>query len=125
MSLLKPPPNVRSADDHIGLEDFYAMPESHQFIYMPTRAPWPKESVDSILPTIQMSYKRNGKYVRIKASAWLKQFRRVEQITWAPELPEIIADKLIRDGGWRAHPGEHRVSFSDRCYTSATRKRMA
>src|SRR6516165_2103001 len=107
MSLLKPPPNVRSADDHIGLDDFYAVPESHQFIYMPTRAHWPKESVDSILPTIQMPYKRNGKFVKLKSSVWLKQFRRVEQITWAPELPEIIADKLVRDGGWRAHPGAH------------------
>jgi hypothetical protein len=107
MSLLKPPPNVRSADDHIGLDDFYAVPESHQFIYMPTRAHWPKESVDSILPAIQMPYKRNGKFVKLKSSVWLKQFRRVEQVTWAPELPEIIADKLIRDGGWQAHPGAH------------------
>ena len=65
MSLLKPPPNIRSADDHIGLEDFYAVPESHQFIYMPTRAHWPKESVDSILPTIQMPYKKNGKFVKL------------------------------------------------------------
>jgi hypothetical protein len=69
MSLLSPPPNVRSADNHIGLEDFYAVPESNQFIYMPTRALWPKESVDSILPAIQMPYKRNSKFVMLKPSA--------------------------------------------------------
>jgi hypothetical protein len=111
MSLLKPPPNVRSADNHIGLEDFYAVPESHQFVYMPTRAHWPKESVDSILPPIQMPYKRNGKFVRLKPSAWLKQFRRVEQITWAPGLPEIIEDKLISDGGWKKRPGAHGLNL--------------
>jgi hypothetical protein len=60
MSLLKPPPSVRSADGHIGLEDFYAVPETNQFIYMPTRAPWPKESVDGILPMVQMPYKRTA-----------------------------------------------------------------
>jgi hypothetical protein len=105
MPLLKPPPNIRSADDHIGLEDFYAVPESHQFIYMPTRAHWPKESVDSILPMIQMAYKQNGKFVKLKPSVWLTRHRRVEQITWAPGLPEIIEDKLISDGGWKARPG--------------------
>jgi hypothetical protein len=107
MSLPDPPPSVRSADNHISLADFYAVPESHQFIYMPTRGHWPKESVDSILPAVQMPCKRNGKWVMLKASVWLKQFRRVEQITWAPGLPEIVEDRLISDGGWRTHPGAH------------------
>jgi hypothetical protein len=105
MSLLKPPPNVRSADNHIGLEDFYAVPESHQFIYMPTRGHWPKESVDSILPMIQMPYKQNGKFVRLKPSTWLKQYRRIEQITWVPGLSEIVENKLIFDCGWQERPG--------------------
>jgi len=111
MSLLKPPPNIRSADNHIGLEDFYAVPELHQFIYMPTRGHWPKESVDSILPPIQMPYKRNGNFVKLKPSAWLKQYRRVEQITWIPGLPEIIEDKLISDGGWKKRPGAHGLNL--------------
>src|SRR6516225_831626 len=105
MSLLKPPPDVRSADGHIGLEDFYAVPETNQFMFMPTRALWSKESVDSILPPVQMPYKRNGKFVKLKASVWLKQFRRVEQITWAPGLPAIIADRFVLDGGWIDHAG--------------------
>ena len=111
MSLPNPPPGVRSADNHIGLDDFYAVPESHQFIYMPTRGHWPKESVDTILPPIQMPYKRNGKFVKLKPSAWLKQYRRVEQITWAPGLPEIIEDKLISDGGWKDRPGAHGLNL--------------
>jgi hypothetical protein len=111
VSLPSPPPGVRSADNHIGLDDFYAVPESHQFIYMPTRGHWPKESVDTILPPIQMPYKRNGKFVKLKPSAWLKQYRRVEQITWAPGLPEIIEDKLISDGGWKDRPGAHGLNL--------------
>jgi hypothetical protein len=104
---LPEPPNIRSVDNHIGLDDFYAIPGSNQFMFMPTRELWPKESVDSILPTIQMPYKRNGKWVVLKPSAWLKQYRRTEQITWAPALPEIIEDQLIFDGGWQERSGAH------------------
>jgi hypothetical protein len=100
------PARIRSIDTAIGLDDFYAVPESNKFMFMPTRALWPAESVDGILPGIQMPYKRNGKWVKLKPSAWLKQFRRVEQISWAPGLPEIIEDRLIFDGGWRHRPGE-------------------
>src|SRR6478672_7219275 len=111
MSLLEPPSDVRSADDHIGLKDFYAVPESHQFTYMPTRAQWPQASVDSILPPVKMPYKHNGKYVKLKPSVWLQRYRRVEQITWAPGLPEIIEDRLITDGGWRERPGAHALNL--------------
>jgi hypothetical protein len=111
MSLPDPPPNIRSADHHIGLENFYAVPGSNQYIYIPTRELWPKDSVDSILPVIQMPFKRNGKFVKLKPSVWLKQYRRVEQITWAPGLPEIIEDRLISDGGWHAHAGAHALNL--------------
>jgi hypothetical protein len=97
--------DIRSDDGAICLGDFYAVPESNQFMFMPTRALWSKESVDSILPPVQMPYKRNGKFVKLKASVWLKQFRRVEQITWAPGLPAIIADRFVLDGGWIDHAG--------------------
>jgi hypothetical protein len=98
-------------DGHIGLEDFYAVPGSSQYLYMPTRELWPIGSVDTILPPIQMPQKRNGKFVKLKPSVWLKQFRRVEQVTWAPGLPEIVEDQLISDGGWRTHPGAHGLNL--------------
>jgi hypothetical protein len=47
----------------------------------------------------------------LKPAAWLKQFRRVEQITWAPGRPEIIEDELISDGGWKARPGAHGLNL--------------
>jgi hypothetical protein len=107
MSLPKPPPNVRSADDSLGLEDFFAVPESNRFLYRPLRTFWPAESVDKILPRVRMPYKQNGKYVMLKPTVWLMRLRRVEQATWVPGLPEIIEDKLIFDGGWQQRPGAH------------------
>jgi hypothetical protein len=105
--LLKPPPNCRSADNSISLETFFAVPESSQFIYRPLRTFWRAENIDKILPMVQMPYKHNGKLVTLKPTVWLMRFRRIEQTTWAPGLPEIIEDKLIFEGGWRAQPGAH------------------
>jgi hypothetical protein len=98
-------------DNHIGLEDFYAVPGSSQYLYLPTRELWPISSVDTILPPVQTPQKRNGKFVKIKPSTWLKQYRRVEQITWVPGLPEIIEDRLIFDGGWDERPGAHGLNL--------------
>ena len=78
------PARIRSTDNAISLADFYAVPESNKFMFMPTRTLWPSESVDGILPLVPMPYKHNGKWVKLKPSAWLKQFRRVEQLTWLP-----------------------------------------
>ena len=38
-------------------------------------------------------------------SAWIDQNLPVEQMTWAPGLPEVIRDKLVSDGGWIDHEG--------------------
>jgi Family of unknown function (DUF5906) len=109
--LSNPPSGTRSADGAIGLEDFYAVPSSNQFLFMPTRELWPGASVNGILPMVLMPYKRNGKWVMLKPHAWLKQFRRVEQLTWVPGLPEIIEDRLIFDGGWQQRQGAHALNL--------------
>ena len=110
MSLPKPP-DIRSADGAISLEDFYAIPDSSRFMFIPTHTTWPRESVDCILPKILTGEKRNGKLVKIKPSDWLKQNRRVEQVTWMPGLPEVIEGKLLSDGGWKDRPGAHALNL--------------
>jgi hypothetical protein len=80
-------------------------------MYMPTRGLWPPQSVNGILPPVPLNYKHNGKWVTLKPAVWLKQHRRVEQITWVPGLPEIIEDRLIADGGWREHPGARALNL--------------
>jgi hypothetical protein len=93
------PSTIRSADNVIGLDDFYAVPASDMYMYMPTRELWPGQSVNGILPAIQTSQKRNGKYETLNPVIWLRRFRRVEQVTWMPGSPEIIQDWLrVRPG---------------------------
>jgi hypothetical protein len=70
----------------VQIEDFYAYMPQHNYIYAPSREPWPKESIDG----------RLGK----GAHRWLDQNRPVEQLTWAPGLPMIITNRLISEGGW-------------------------
>jgi hypothetical protein len=106
-----PPKGAPSADGVIALEDFYAFPPSRVCIYVPCREPWPMQSVNEVLPW-QIVYdaaghplKKNGKVVKIKAAEWLQTYRRVEQLTWAPGMPDIILDKYVVDGGWFTRPG--------------------
>jgi len=68
---------------------------------------WPKESVDSFLLPVPLNYKRNDKWVTLEPLLRLKPYRRVEQITWAPGLPEIIENKLLSEGGWKDRPAAH------------------
>jgi hypothetical protein len=82
--------------DTIALEDFYAYMPAHQFIYTRTRELWPAASVDGKLPKV-------GK---LKASTWLDKNRSVEQMTWAPGLPMIISDKVVKDSGWIDSSGD-------------------
>jgi hypothetical protein len=105
------PASARSADGAIAPEDFYAFPPSHAYVYMPCREFWPAESVNSILPPQIIigpggqPLKSGGKIVQLRPSQWLDRYRRVEQMTWAPGLPEIIRDKHVVDGGWFDRPG--------------------
>ena len=91
----------------VSLFDFYAYMPMHNYIYVPARALWPAASVNARIPPIPLTdptgnpvLDEDGKPVKLRASAWLDQFRAVEQMTWAPGLPITIRDKLILEGGW-------------------------
>ena len=51
------------------------------------------------------STSKTGKPETIQPSAWLARHAPVEQMTWAPGLPQLIRDNLIGDGGWIEHEG--------------------
>ena len=40
----------RLAGQGVGLDDFYAYMERHDYLYAPTRQPWPASSVNARLP---------------------------------------------------------------------------
>jgi hypothetical protein len=81
----------------ISLDDFRAYMPAHTYIYVPTREMWTAASIDARL--------QNPESSRAKASKWLDCNRPVEQMTWAPGMPMLIADRIIADGGWVEHRG--------------------
>lgn len=97
--------------ESVSLEDFYAHMPSHQYIFMPTREPWPASSVNSRIGKVTAAGKDGkplldnaGKKILVLASDWLDKNKPVEQMTWAPGFPEIIVDRLIAEGGWIHRP---------------------
>jgi hypothetical protein len=105
-------PGWRAALKPISVDDFVAYLPAHNYIFLPTREPWPASSVDSQLPPVPKLDKdgnavldKKGKTMRMQAHTWLDKNRPVQQMTWAPGLPVLIHDKLVADGGWIDRPG--------------------
>jgi hypothetical protein len=103
-------------DEHVvgavSLDNFYAYMPMHQYMFAPALSLWPAASVNARISPITLTDDKgdpvldeDGDRVILSASAWLDRFRPVEQITWAPGLPEVIRDRLILEGGWVPHPG--------------------
>ena len=97
----------RLAGQGVGLDDFYAYMERHNYLYAPTRQFWPASSVDARIPPVplldatgQPIVDEKGKPKTIPASTWLDQHHPVEQITWAPGKPMLIKNLLMDEGGW-------------------------
>ena len=88
-------PGSTEAEAAVTRQDFWAYMPSHAYIYTPTRELWPAASVNSRVAPIACGPKDS-----MKASEWLDQHRAVEQMTWAPGLPEVIEGRLIAGGGW-------------------------
>jgi hypothetical protein len=57
---------------------------------------WPAASINARVPQPAKN---------VSASAWLDQHRPVEQMTWAPGQPMLIANRLIAEGGWIERSG--------------------
>jgi hypothetical protein len=93
-------------------EHFVADMETHSYIYLPTRKPWPAPSVNARIRPVAL-LDADGRPVldskkkpkRIPASEWLDKNRPIEAVTWAPGEPMIIKDRLVAQGGWFEHPG--------------------
>jgi hypothetical protein len=89
-------------EKELSLDDFYcymAMPNA--YIFRPTREIWPATSVNARVAPVPTGRKNDeGEDEEITASRWIARGRPVEQLTWAPGLPELIKDRIISDGGW-------------------------
>jgi hypothetical protein len=93
------------ADVGVKLKDFYAFMPMHNYIFAPSREPWPATSVNARIPSVVVDIDEKGEEVTIKASTWIDRNQPVEMMTWAPGMPMIIADRLIAEGGWIERKG--------------------
>jgi hypothetical protein len=91
----------------VSLDDFYAYMPQHDYIYTPSGEMWPSCSINSRIPPIPLlddagrpALNEKGKQKTVQASTWLDRHKPVEQLTWAPGLPMLIANRLISQGGW-------------------------
>ena len=92
------PRDENPAAEGVTLENFHAYMPLHSYIFAPSREMWPVSSVNSRLPPVTVT--ENGKEKTVTAAAWLDRNSPVEQMTWAPGKPMIIADRLVSEGGW-------------------------
>ncbi|MCK1699856.1 primase-helicase family protein [Bradyrhizobium sp. 144] len=96
----------------VTLDHFVADMETHSYIYLPTRKPWPSPSVNARIRPVAvldvdgrpvLDSKKKPK--KMPASEWLDKNRPIEAVTWAPGEPMMIKDRLVALGGWFEHPG--------------------
>ena len=104
---------ARGRNPGVRLQHFVAYMQSKGYIYLPAGDFWPAERVNARLPPLPqidgngqpVLNEKTGKPETIQPSAWLARHAPVEQITWAPGLPQFIHDRLVGDGGWIEHEG--------------------
>lgn len=108
----KLPPSKLESAPGVSREDFFAYMPQHRFIFIPTRELWPASSVNARIPPIPLEYSdgspkfnEKGEQIILSASAWLDQYRPVEQLSWYPGEPMLIRDRLIAEGGFIERTG--------------------
>jgi hypothetical protein len=91
----------------VTLADFRAYMPRHCYIFTPTGEAWPAASVNARIPPVRLfkadgtpDLDESGNQKTISASKWLDERQAVEQMTWTPGLPMLIANRLCNEGGW-------------------------
>jgi hypothetical protein len=85
----------------VTIEDFVCFMPTSACVFLPTGDMWASSSVNARIPTVEI-----GAGKTMTAARWLARNRPVEQMSWAPGEPVIIADRLLIEGaGWIEHRG--------------------
>jgi hypothetical protein len=80
------------------------------FIYMPNGDFWSSEGVNGTVSSVGLfdvdgkAVASGGKAIVVPATEWLKGYRPVAQVTWAPGEPVVIEGRLMNEGGWISQP---------------------
>jgi hypothetical protein len=95
----------------VTIDDFVAYMPMHAYIFTPCREIWAGASVNARLPRMILrdaqgnaQLDKNNKVITLAPTTWLDRNRPVEQMTWCPGLPMLIADRLVVLGGWIERP---------------------
>ena len=95
----------------VTIADFVAYMPMHTYIFTPCREIWAGASVNARLPRMplldqhgQPLRNAKGELIALSPTLWLDKNRPVEQMTWCPGLPTLIADRLVVAGGWIERP---------------------
>ena len=89
------------------LDDFFAFVPRRNYIFAASGEPWPREAVDLRCEPISIGKNEKGEDEFLPASVWLDRHKTVEQMTWAPGKPQVVAHRLVSQGGWRKRQGCH------------------
>jgi hypothetical protein len=82
-------PAPRAGQEPLPIEDFHAFMPRHLYIHAPTRALWPAASVNARVHW-------TGK---TRPSEILDATQAVDQMSWLPGHPQIVADRVVIEGG--------------------------
>jgi hypothetical protein len=85
------------------VDDFFAFSPKRTYIFAPAGDFWPREATDLRCEPVPVKAKEKP----LPASIWLDLNKTVEQITWAPGEPQVVAHRLVSQGGWIKRPGCH------------------
>ena len=80
-----------SEGEGCSMSDFWAVLPEHKYLFVPTRALWSVEAINSLFYEDGMDE---------SPSATLDKQRGVHAVTWAPGLPLIVDNRLVCDAGW-------------------------
>jgi hypothetical protein len=89
------------------VDDFFAYAPKQNYIFAAAGEFWPASAVDLRCPRIYMGKNAKGEKIYWDASFWLDKKKVVEQLTWAPGEPQVIAHRLVVQGGWMRRRGCH------------------
>lgn len=85
--------------------DFYAIRPANKYLYIPSGALWPAESVNKVLPPRMVGRNDRDQPVFQNAAEWLMKERGVDSMVFDPALPQIVEGKVAREQGVIEHDG--------------------
>lgn len=86
-------------------EEFWAVRPANKYLYLPSGALWPSESVNKALPPRMVGRNDRDEPVFQNAADWLMKERGVDSVVFDPALPQIVEGKVAREQGVIDHEG--------------------